>query len=117
MTEVSESPQIGDRVLARGQLATIDRKRTDPVQYRVSFADANIEPEWFDAQVITQLPREPNLRELIAGAITTAERNFSYAVGTGEIQPGEYLSDFDKADQIMAALNAAGYKIVKEASS
>jgi len=108
--------QIGERVVVNGRAVLIDKVKIADDKYHVTDEEGN-DAGWHDGADLIGLPREPDLRELIAGAITTAERNFGYRVGAGEVSPGEYLSDLDKADDIMSALSAAGYKIVKGASS
>lgn len=58
-------------------------------------------------------PKPEPLVEIIAGALTRAEREFSIAAGAGTVMPGQYLDNRAKARAVLAELEDLGYAVTQ----
>lgn len=47
--------------------------------------------------------------DVVRRALITVERDFSMRVGQGNVQPGTFLTDRDRAGAVVSALEDAGY--------
>ena len=103
---------VGDRVRVGEWLGAVDETAPEGGLCHVVFDGDSAPANWYDATVVVLLPREvKDPVEIIAAALTAAERSFSVSVGQGAVPPGQYLTDRDKAREIVASLEAAGFEV------